>query len=106
MSGLVDRVPPGRLYGRRRARPLRPGQRRLQEELLPQLTVDLSSTVGPIDPRAFFPKPVPQVWLEIGFGAHARRAVERQGARVIARHPRGASDVLHVRLPSQLTCTA
>src|SRR5205085_10965814 len=81
MSGLVDRVPPGRLYGRRRARPLRPGQRRLQEELLPQLAVDLPSTVGPIDPRAFFPKPVPQVWLEIGFGAGEHLAAQAE------RHP-------------------
>src|SRR5437667_10529051 len=81
MRGLVDRVPPGRLYGRRRARPLRPGQRRLQEELLPELAVDLPSTAGPIDPRAFFPKPVPQVWLEIGFGAGEHLAAQAE------RHP-------------------
>src|SRR5437763_1671896 len=28
-SSAIEPVPPGRLYGRRRARPLRPGQRRL-----------------------------------------------------------------------------
>ncbi|MBV9017282.1 MAG: tRNA (guanosine(46)-N7)-methyltransferase TrmB [Alphaproteobacteria bacterium] len=67
-SGAIDTVPPGKLYGRRRARPLRPGQRRLREELLPQLTI--KSPNGPrLDFRAVFPMPIDAVWLEIGFGA-------------------------------------
>ena len=70
-------VPPGRLYGRRRARPLRPGQRRLQEELLPQLTVELPSA-GQLDPRALFPKTIDAIWLEIGFGAGEHLAAQAE----------------------------
>jgi len=67
-SDATTSLPPGRLYGRRRARPLRPGQRQLQQELLPRLTIDLPQA-GPLDPRSLFPMPVREVWLEIGFGA-------------------------------------
>src|SRR5256885_1758493 len=71
-------LPPGRLYGRRRARPLRPGQRRRQQDLLPRLTIDLPDA-GPLDPRSLFPMPVRDVWLEIGFGAgeHLAEQAER-----------------------------
>jgi tRNA (guanine-N7-)-methyltransferase len=71
-------LPPGRLYGRRRARPLRAGQRRLQQELLPRLTIGLPEA-GPLDPRSLFPMPVRDVWLEIGFGAgeHLAEQAER-----------------------------
>ena len=55
-------------YGRRRARPLRPRQRRLLAELLPALAVDLNAP-APLDPATLFPDPVAAVWLEIGFGA-------------------------------------
>src|SRR2546423_15227983 len=67
-SDAPTSVPPGRLYGRRRARPLRPGQRRLQQDLLPRLTINLPE-FGPLDPHSLFPMPVRDVWLEIGFGA-------------------------------------
>ena len=67
-SDATTSLPPGRLYGRRRARPLRPGQRQLQQELLPRLTIDLPRA-GPLDPGSLFPMPVGEVWLEIGFGA-------------------------------------
>jgi len=67
-SSAIEPVPPGRLYGRRRARPLRPGQRRLREELLPRLAIGLPAA-GPLDHRSLFPMPVRDVWLEIGFGA-------------------------------------
>ena len=76
----IERVPPGRLYGRRRARPLRPGQRRLKEELLPRLTIQLPES-GSLDPRAFFTKPVDEVWIEIGFGAGEHLAEQAK------RHP-------------------
>src|SRR2546423_13150720 len=74
-------LPPGRLYGRRRARPLRPGQRRRQQDLLPRLTIDLPDA-GPLDPRSLFPMPVRDVWLEIGFGAgeHLAEQAERHPA--------------------------
>src|SRR5437764_13422899 len=67
-SSAIEPVPPGGLYGRRRARPLRPGQRRLREELLPRLAIGLPAA-GPLDHRSLFPMPVRDVWLEIGFGA-------------------------------------
>jgi tRNA (guanine-N7-)-methyltransferase len=74
----IESVPPGRLYGRRRARPLRPGQQRLKQEVLPRLTLELPES-GPIDPRALFTKPIEKVWLEIGFGAgeHLAEQAER-----------------------------
>src|SRR5438270_1492127 len=70
-------VPPGRLYGRRRGRPLRQGQLRLKEELLPRLTVSLPEA-GPFDPRSLFPAPVAAVWLEIGFGAGEHLAAQAE----------------------------
>jgi tRNA (guanine-N7-)-methyltransferase len=73
-------VPPGQLYGRRRARPLRPGQRRLQEELLPRIAIELPQS-GPLDPRALFANTADEVWLEIGFGAGEHLAAQAE------RHP-------------------
>jgi tRNA (guanine-N7-)-methyltransferase len=77
-SDATTSLPPGRLYGRRRARPLRPGQRRLQQDLLPRLTLGLPDT-GLRDPPALFPTPIRDVWLEIGFGAgeHLAEQAER-----------------------------
>src|SRR5258707_13267410 len=77
-SDATTSLPPGRLYGRRRARPLRPGQRRLRQELRPRLTVGLPQA-GPLDRRSLFPMPVREVWLEIGFGAgeHLAEQAER-----------------------------
>src|SRR6185437_16026205 len=63
-------APPERrriLYGRRRGRPLRPGQRSLRETLLPQLAVHLPPA-GPFDPSQLFASRRAEVWLEIGFG--------------------------------------
>jgi tRNA (guanine-N7-)-methyltransferase len=69
-------APQRRLYGRRRGRPLRAGQRALFETLLPQLRVALPENGpenrperAPLDPRTLFGKAVREVWLEIGFGA-------------------------------------
>src|ERR1051326_6087277 len=73
-------VPPGQLYGRRRARPLRPGQRRLQEELLPRMAIELPES-GPTDPRALFTNTADEIWLEIGFGAGEHLAAQAE------RHP-------------------
>lgn len=57
-----------RLYGRRRGRPLRVGQRALFETLLPQLCFVLPES-GALDPRRLFDDTIREVWLEIGFGA-------------------------------------
>jgi len=63
-----ERLRQRRLYGRRRGRALREGQRALITALLPQLRFALSPS-GTLDPRGLFGAPVDEVWLEIGFGA-------------------------------------
>src|SRR6185437_14765647 len=69
-SATSDRgnAPQRRLYGRRRGRPLRAGQRALFETLLPQLRFALPES-GTLDPRSLFDAASREVWLEIGFGA-------------------------------------
>jgi len=69
-SATSDRgnAPQRRLYGRRRGRPLRAGQRALFETLLPQLRFALPES-GTLDPRSLFDAAIREVWLEIGFGA-------------------------------------
>lgn len=54
-------------YGRRNGKPLRPHQRFLRKDLLPQLKLDLSQP-APQDMRTLFMAPVEKVRLEIGFG--------------------------------------
>jgi len=61
-------APQRRLYGRRRGRPLRAGQRALIETLLPQLCFALPES-GALDPRRLFDRSIREIWLEIGFGA-------------------------------------
>lgn len=61
-------APQRQLYGRRRGRPLRAGQRALFETLLPPLCFALPES-GALDPRPLFGDTVREVWLEIGFGA-------------------------------------
>src|SRR5690348_12632559 len=71
-------APPERgriLYGRRRGRPLRPGQRELWEQLLPRLAIDLPPA-GPLDPRTLFDLPCSEIWLEIGFGGGEHLAAQ------------------------------
>ncbi|HEY1504926.1 MAG TPA: tRNA (guanosine(46)-N7)-methyltransferase TrmB [Stellaceae bacterium] len=61
-------APQRRLYGRRRGRPLRAGQRALLDTLLPQLRFALPEN-GALDPRRLFADTIREIWLEIGFGA-------------------------------------
>jgi tRNA (guanine-N7-)-methyltransferase len=69
------------LYGRRVGRPLGDGRKRLLDELLPRLALDLTGAApGATDPKTwFFPATPPPfsegpaqavraVWLEVGFG--------------------------------------
>ena len=68
------------MYGRRRGRPLRPGQHRLFETLLPKLAIALPQA-GWVDPNMLFPAGVSDIWLEIGFGGGEHLAEQA------ARHP-------------------
>jgi tRNA (guanine-N7-)-methyltransferase len=56
-----------RFYGRRKGRPLRKGQQSHIDALLPRLAIELPES-GELDPRALFPQPPQEAWLEIGFG--------------------------------------
>ncbi|HYU12904.1 MAG TPA: tRNA (guanosine(46)-N7)-methyltransferase TrmB [Stellaceae bacterium] len=56
---------------------MRPGQRQLQKELLPRLTIGLPEAER-LDPRSLFPIPVGAVWLEIGFGAGEHLATQAE----------------------------
>jgi tRNA (guanine-N7-)-methyltransferase len=62
-------APQRRLYGRRRGRPLRVGQRALFETLLPQLCFAVPENGATLDPRSLFDAAIREIWLEIGFGA-------------------------------------
>jgi len=66
-SSVQDGARQRRLYGRRRGRALREGQRALIENTLPSLRFALPAAEK-LDPRALFATPVDEVWLEIGFG--------------------------------------
>lgn len=58
----------GKLHGRRKGRPLRAGQQRALETLLPRLAVPLPADGTPLDPTALFDPAPRAVWLEVGFG--------------------------------------
>lgn len=61
----MTRERPSGLYGRRKGHPLRDGQARLMEELLPRLRLP----AGPIaDLADLFAQPPRDLWMEIGFG--------------------------------------
>jgi tRNA (guanine-N7-)-methyltransferase len=66
------------LYGRRRGRPLRAGQRARQGDLLPRLSFQLPEA-GQLDPASLFSPAPRSVWLEIGFGGgeHLAEQAER-----------------------------
>ncbi|HYD64245.1 tRNA (guanine(46)-N(7))-methyltransferase TrmB [Azospirillum sp.] len=62
--------PARRLYGRRKGRPLRKRKSGLLETLLPGLELPIPQPGDRIDdPAALFPRPVDDVWLEVGFGS-------------------------------------
>jgi tRNA (guanine-N7-)-methyltransferase len=55
------------VFGRRHGRPLRPGQKALINELLPQLAINLPPSRH-LDIAALFDTVRSAIWLEIGFG--------------------------------------
>ena len=63
------------IYGRRTGHRLRPGRRRLLDELLPQLQVHLPEN-GTLDPATLFAHQPERVWLEIGFGGGEHLAAQ------------------------------
>jgi tRNA (guanine-N7-)-methyltransferase len=76
---LTEAIPQTRrLYGRRRGRPLRPGQQHLVQALLPRLAAPLPRE-GRLDPRTLFPAGTADVWLEIGFGGGEHLAAQAAG---------------------------
>jgi tRNA (guanine-N7-)-methyltransferase len=64
------------LYGRRRGRRLRPGQRDLKETLLPKLAIALPAQGGRLDQARLFPDKVEDLWLEVGFGGGEHLAAQ------------------------------
>jgi tRNA (guanine-N7-)-methyltransferase len=64
------------LYGRRKGRPLRAGQKALLDTLLPRIGIDGDALCAPFDPRPLFGPRVSEVWLEIGFGAGEHLAAQ------------------------------
>lgn len=68
-------------YGRRHGRPLRQQRQALMETLLPSLRLDAPAGGGRIDTAALFPRPVKDVWLEVGFGGGEHLATQ------VAAHP-------------------
>jgi tRNA (guanine-N7-)-methyltransferase len=70
------------LYGRRRGRPLRPGQQSLVDGLLPRLVIELPAS-GELDPRPMFVDPPRSIWLEIGFGGGEHLAAQAERRRDI-----------------------
>lgn len=68
---MADRsaAPRRTLYGRRQGRRLRPGRAALLGTMLPELAVVLPDQPGTLDWPALFPRPLRDLWLEVGFGA-------------------------------------
>jgi len=72
---------PGRLFGRRRGKKLRPARQALFERLLPRLAITHADLTAPLQPRQLFPACPTEVWLEVGCGAGEHLATQA------ARHP-------------------
>src|SRR5579863_7548669 len=70
--------PQRRVYGRRRGRALRAGQRARVETLLPRLRFALPENVVALDPRRLFERAVSDIWLEIGFGGGEHLAFQAE----------------------------
>lgn len=62
------------LYGRRKGRKLKSGRSAALAALLPQLAIP--DGTAPVDPPTLFPRPVADVWFEIGFGAGEHLAAQ------------------------------
>lgn len=65
------------IWGRRHGPKLRPGRRDALASGLPEVGFELPET-GPIDPHGLFPRPVGEVWVEIGFGGGEHLAAQAE----------------------------
>ncbi len=69
MSAGENARPDGpRVFGRRRGKRLRPTLLGLMETLLQRLAIQPPPAGTVLDPAALFPRPVAEIWLEVGFG--------------------------------------
>lgn len=73
---MTGETRPRVLYGRRRGRRLRPGQRSLKEVLLPRLAIRLPPPGEAFDPARLFEEEVEDLWLEVGFGGGEHLAAQ------------------------------
>ena len=55
-------------YGRRKGKIIRKGRASACDALMPEIGITLPEGNALINPARFFPSPVRDVWLEIGFG--------------------------------------
>jgi tRNA (guanine-N7-)-methyltransferase len=65
-----------KFYGRRKGRKLRVNQQGWLEDLLPRLAVTLPPAGDLLDPAQLFPRPMDDIWLEIGFGGGEHLAAQ------------------------------
>ena len=71
MTDQGDDAPAGlrpRFHGRRSGKALRRTALGLIDGLLPRLAIAIPGQRDRLDPRTLFPRPVSDVWLEVGFG--------------------------------------
>ena len=68
------------LFGRRRGRALRPGQKILIRDFLPQIALTIP-VAGALDPSSLFGAQARPIWVEIGFGGGEHLAAQAE------RHP-------------------
>lgn len=73
---MTGETRPRVLYGRRRGRRLRPGQRSLKEVVLPRLAIRLPPPGEAFDPARLFEEEVEDLWLEVGFGGGEHLAAQ------------------------------
>src|SRR5471030_3102310 len=65
-------------YGRRRGRRLRRGRTTLLDDLLPRLAITAPADGAEFDPRRLFPRPMSEIWIEIGFGGGEHLAAQAE----------------------------
>jgi tRNA (guanine-N7-)-methyltransferase len=93
MTGTAEQTAPGTapergvervLYGRRKGRPLRPGQQALVDRLLPRIEIAPPPPGAAVDPRSLFDFTPTAAWLEVGFGAGEHLAAQARANSSIA----------------------